>query len=371
MKTRSFYYLMVILAVNLPLFISSCQVSRYVFYNFADIKDYTKFPSRSLNNDSVKFVFPVAQKTKYPHTITFGKKVYPFNKFLEMNKTVAFLIIKNDTVQYERYFNGYEKTSIVPSFSMAKSVLSMLIGCAIADGYIGSVHDPVTKYIPELKKNGFEKVTIEHLLQMTSGLKFDESYFNPFGDAAAFYYGRNLRNKIKRLKLESDPGKKFQYKSGNSQILGLVLSNALKTKTISDYLQEKIWTPAGMEFQGSWSIDKKKNGLEKTFCCINARARDFARLGSLYLHEGNWNGKQLVPRQWVKQSVKIDTTGGSPWFYQYQWWLPTKEGDFMADGFLGQYIYVNPSKKLVIVRLGKKPGKANWKRIFVSIASGY
>lgn len=257
---------------------TSCQLGRFVFYNFADINDHKKFQSRPLSANEVPFLFQSTESGKFPKELN----GIPFGKYLEDNKTVAFLIIKNDTIQYEKYFKGYDKQSIVPSFSMAKSVTSILIGCAIDDGLIKSVDEPITNYIPELAKNGLEKVTIKHLLQMTSGIQFNESYVNPFGDAASFYYGLNLRKEIGKMKLKSEPGKTFEYISGNTQLLGLVLERSLKDKTITAYLQEKLWTPLGMEFDASWSIDRKKNGLEKTFCCLNARARDFAKIGRLY-----------------------------------------------------------------------------------------
>jgi CubicO group peptidase (beta-lactamase class C family) len=254
---------------------------------------------------------------------------------------------------------------------MAKSVTSILIGCAIDEGLIKSVDEPITNFIPELTKNGFDKVTIKHLLQMTSGIKFNESYINPFGDAASFYYGLNLRRSIEKMKLKSEPGKKFEYVSGNTQLLGLVLERSLNGKTITTYLQEKIWTPLEMEYDASWSIDRKKDGLEKTFCCLNARARDYAKIGRLYKNKGNWNGKQIVSQKWVEESTKLDLTEGSVKFYQYQWWLPTPNEDFMAEGILGQFVYVNPAKDLIIVRLGKSEGKANWWTIFKSLAKAY
>jgi CubicO group peptidase (beta-lactamase class C family) len=229
---------------------------------------------------------------------------------------------------------------------------------------------------------------------MTSGIKFNESYINPFGDAASFYYGLNLRKEIANMKLKTEPGKQFKYASGNTQILGLVLERSLKNKTITSYLQEKLWTPLGMEYDASWSIDKKEDGLEKTFCCINARARDFAKIGRLYLNNGNWNGKQIISQNWVEESTKVDTTNGGVVYYKYQWWLPTSldntlkenynlknsnkkklelstDKDFMAEGILGQFIYVNPTKKLIIIRLGKKEGKADWWKIFTSLAKIY
>jgi CubicO group peptidase (beta-lactamase class C family) len=345
----------------------SCKLARFVFYNFADINDHKKFPSRPLYAGAIPFNFQISKNEKFPKEINY----MPFDKYLEENNTVAFLIIKNDTIQYERYFKGYEKESIVPSFSMAKSVTSILIGCAIDEGLIKSIDEPITNYIPELKKNGFDKVTIKHLLQMTSGIKFSESYVNPFGEAASFYYGLNLRKEIEKMKLEREPGKKFEYASGNTQLLGLVLERSLKEKTITSYLQEKIWTPLEMEYDASWSIDRKNNGLEKTFCCLNARARDFAKIGRLYKNKGIWNGNQIVSQKWVEESTKLDTSEGSANFYQYQWWLPSPNEDFMAQGILGQYIYVNPTKDLIIVRLGKNEGKADWQTIFTSLANVY
>lgn len=372
MKINKRLFFRSIFILTITSLLNSCQLGRCIFYNFANITDYKIFPSRALTNDSIKYIFPSTINRITLPTITYNGKgdTLAFNNFLAFTKTVAFIIIKNDTIQYEKYLNGYDQTSIVPSFSMAKSVTSILIGCAIDDGLIKSVDEPITNYIPELKKNGLEKVTIKHLLQMTSGIKFNESYNNPFGDAATFYYGRNLRKAISHMKLKSEPGKEFEYISGNSELLGLVLERSLKNKSITEYLQEKLWRPLGMEYDASWSIDKNNNGLEKTFCCINARARDFAKIGRLYLNKGNWNGKQIVSQNWVKESTKIDSTNGSAWNYHYQWWLPSKNGDFLADGFLGQYIYVNPSKNLIIVRLGKKQ-VVDWGTLFTSLAKLY
>jgi len=342
--------------------LSACTLGRFVFYNFADINDHKKFPKRTLEKPETSFSFAKKANKQSP-------KIDSFEYTLETNKTVAFLIIKNDTITYENYFNKYDTASIVPSFSMAKSILSILVGCAIDEQLITSVDEPITNYIPELKKNGFEKVSIKHLLQMTSGLKFDEGYFNPFGHVATFYYGLNLRKNIKRLKLEKAPGKSTNYVSGNTQLLGLVLERALGDKTLTNYLQEKLWTPLGMEYDASWSIDRKKNGLEKTFCCINARARDFAKIGRLYLNEGNWEGQQIVSEEWVRESTKLDNSEGGYNGYQYQWWIPSANGDFMAEGILGQYIYVSPKKNLIIVRLGKNYGNVNWRNSFLSIAA--
>lgn len=368
MNKLKLYLIGVVIIISIVL--SSCKFGRFVIYNFADIKDYKKFPSRALVSNETKFKFYSTDIGKYPKSLKMGNKSdrVSLDKILEDNNTLAFLIIKNDTIQYEKYFKGYDQASIIPSFSMAKSVTSILIGCAIDDGLIKTIEEPITIYIPELEKNGFEKVTIKHLLQMTSSLNFSESYFNPFGEAASFYYGRNLKREISKLKLKGLPGQTFEYVSGNTQLLGLVLERALKGKTVTQYFQEKLWTPLEMEYDASWSIDKKNEGTEKTFCCINARARDFAKIGRLYLNKGNWNGKQIVSKEWVEESTKVDTTDGSVNEYQYQWWLTSTTGDFMAEGILGQYIYVDPSRNIVIVRMGKNHGNINWSDFFRLLA---
>lgn len=366
MKKPLFLLLFVFLCLQ------SCQLGRTLIYNFADIKDYKKFPSREIQTDSSKFIFSQAKNGKVPKFFTSIDSVkIPFDEFLSKNKTVAFLIIQDDSIHYEKYFKSYSRESIVPSFSMAKSVLSILIGMAIEDGYVSSVKDPVTNYIPDMKAEAFADIRIEHLLQMTSGIKFNESYLNPFGDAAAFYYGRNLIKKTKNLKVKNPPGTVFEYTSGSSQLLGLVLHNALPEDiSISEYLETKIWKPLGMHYNATWSIDQE-GGIEKTFCCLNARAIDFAKIGRLYLEEGNWNNRQLVKKSWVKKSIAIDSTYASPGFYQYQWWLPTPNGDFAAKGILGQFIYVNPNKNLIIVRLGKNHGDVDWMEVFISLAKAY
>lgn len=344
---------------------SSCTVSRFVYHNFADINDYKIFPYRKIKKDSLNtFRFKTTSNKEPFITLKDGSS---FDKFLEDHKTVAFLVIHNDTIKYEKYFNGYQKKSIVPSFSMAKSITSILIGCAIDDNYIKSIKEPVTNYLPDLKKEGFDKVTIENLLQMTSGLKFNESYLNPFGHAAKFYYGRNLEKSSLKLKLKHEPNNKTDYVSGNTQLLGLVLIKALKGKKISQYLEEKIWKQIGMEYDATWSIDKKKNGIEKTFCCVNARAIDFAKIGRLYLNKGDWNGNRIVSKNWVDNSTKLDSLKGGDLGYQYQWWIPNKKGDFMAEGILGQFIFVSPTENLIIVRLGKKYGRVNWTDTFEKI----
>lgn len=359
----------------LLLLASGCTMGRFVKWNFADRRDYRKFPSRPLEASPTPFHYPVAAQELGPRKVTENGKDVPLDTWLEDHKTVAFLVIRRDTILYERYFKGYDSTQVHPSFSMAKSVVSMLIGTAIADGLISDVQQPITDFIPELKANGFGAVTIEHVLQMTSGIDFKESYVNPFGTVAKFYYGRQLTKYTLDLKLKHPPGTKYEYVSGDTQLLGLLLERALRAKgdqrTVTQYLSDRLWTPLGMEHSSSWSIDHKGDGIEKAFCCINAPARDFAKLGSLYLKKGQWRGQQLVPQEWVETSTKAVTTNGGVSGYRYQWWLPSSDGDFHAEGILGQFIYVDPARELVIVRLGGAYGNVGWPRFFRTLAPFY
>ena len=184
-----------------------------------------------------------------------------------------------------------------------------------------------------------------------------------------------MRKSVKKMRRKTKGEKKFAYKRGNTQLLGAILEAAIQKKypekSISAYLQEKLWQPLGMEFAATWSLDSRKHKMEKTFCCLNACARDYAKIGQLYLQKGEWQGQQILPKSWIETSTKLDETDGAAWFYQYQWWLPTKDGDFYARGVLGQYIYVNPKKNLVIVRLGKGLGGLNWGGFFADLAKFY
>lgn len=355
------------------IYLDACKLGRFVYNNFSDITDYGIFPSRPLKKSEQPFHFPIATNPGIPEV----KDIFPgmswkdWSQALEESNTVAFLIIRNDSICLEQYANEYEASSTIASFSMAKSFISVLIGMAIEDGWIQSEEDLVVRYIPELKDNGFEHVTIRHLLQMTSGLDFNESYYSPFSEAADFYYGTRLRQAILNLKLKSPPGIQFEYTSGNTQLLGLVLERALQDKTVTQYLQEKIWTPLQMEYDASWSIDRKEGGIEKTFCCINARARDFAKLGRLLVRHGQWNEQVIIPPAWMSKIEGTDTREAGSVTYQYQFWKGSLGMDYMARGHLGQFIYVHPELALVIVRLGKDQGDVVWQQVFERIAVFY
>lgn len=370
MKTK----LKFICALAFILCLASCKIARFGYYQKSNITDHKIFPNREIAAPAETFEFHRRDRNievdSFTLTIPQKKDREPekvrisFEDYLIDNKTVAFLIIRNDTILYENYFKKYDEESIVNSFSMAKSFVSALIGCAIEDGYIESTSQPITDYLPELEDNGFDQITIDHLLDMRSGIKFNESYLNPFGEVASFYYGRNLRKQISKLELEITPGTTTNYRSVDTQLLGLLLERALKTMTVTEYLEERIWQPLGMEYDASWSIDKKKDGLEKTFCCLNARARDFAKFGRLYLNQGNWDGRQIVPESWVAESTSIDSTKGEDSYYNNQWWI-YEDGIYAAEGHLGQLISVHPENDMIFVRLGSKWGKtSSWTKVF-------
>jgi CubicO group peptidase (beta-lactamase class C family) len=359
---------------GLPLLLTllvGCTGGRMLVFNFSDIKDYKRFPSRELPKAAEPFQFGIqdpAYLQRKDIRITHEKRHERLDSLLLGSNTVGFLIIQHDTILYERYFQKYEQQSLVASFSMAKSYTSALVGCAIADGLIKSIEDPMVDYLPELKGKDLDGVKIRHLLQMTSGIHHVENYYNPFAGVARLYYGRHLHKQIGHLSKEMEPGHYFKYKSVNTQLLGEIVAR-VTGKSLTQYMNEKIWSQIGTEYPASWSIDQSNDGMEKAFSSINATARDFAKFGRLFLHKGSWNGKQLISKDWVEESTKVDAQEGSAWYYQYQWWLPSKNGDFMANGHLGQYIYVNPAKDLIVVRLGKNEGKVNWWEAFLEIAA--
>lgn len=277
--------------------------------------------------------------------------------------TIAYLIVQNDSITHEEYWEGFSDSSHTNSFSMAKTFVGILAGIAVGEGKIKSLDEPVGNYLPKFKEGDNSKLTIRHLLTMSSAVNFDENYANPFAYPAQGYYGTDLEKLSLGYDVTGEPGKVFEYRSGNTELLGLVLEKATG-KTISEYFSEKVWKSVGAAHPAFWSLDRE-NGREKAFCCFNSNAKDFARMGQLYLDSGRWNGKQLVPEEYVLNSIKpaplLEDDGTANDVYGYSWWfLPEHKGlknIFYARGILGQYIIVIPEKKMVIVRLGKKREK--------------
>jgi CubicO group peptidase (beta-lactamase class C family) len=351
-------------------------VYRVITRGDTTIYDYRRFPGRSLSASPNPFHFGIAQQDGImPGTIRLEDRGDAnLEDILASSRTLAFLVIQDDVILYERYLHGHSEAAISQVFSTSKSILSILIGAAIDDGLIGSVEDPVTAYVPELRGSGFEMVTIEDLLNMRSNLDYFEND-NPFGEHVIYNFTDRLEQEILGLRLLQTPDEQFRYKSGDNALLGLILDRALDDQTITQYTQERIWNPLGMEDGGVWGVDRP-DGLERTWCCLSLSARDLAKFGRLYLHGGNWDGTQIVSSGWVETS----TTRGAYqaqewpedlahiWNYKYQWWLVSADGDYSTLGKDGQYLYVHPEKNLIIVRLGEESGDLSWLQIFREIA---
>lgn len=380
-------------------------VRRVIVWNESDVGDYRyHFPQRPLEAAPEPFYFAdatdkTAAKARVAAQFEAILNVGDFDTFLEESQTQAFIVIQDDTVLYEAYTNGAQRDTLMTSFSVAKSFTSALIGIAINEGFIHSVDDPITDYLPELAERdpGFEAITIRHLLLMASGLVYKEirpGFFNS-DDILATHYPDQRQAALAFTHIEDPPGAYFRYNKYHPQLLGLILERATGI-AVTDYLQEKIWDPLGMEYPGSLSIDSEASGFEKMETGVNGRAIDYAKFGRLYLEGGNWQGIQVIPEDWVKSSTQVDlntyTADYYPdefgqeifdelnGYYKYMWYGFFQNGDatgdgydFMAEGDLGQFIYVSPHKKIIIVRNGEDWGipSSEWTKAFYQFATEF
>jgi CubicO group peptidase (beta-lactamase class C family) len=398
-------HLWLVIAVPFLSSVSGCASSwtdiRYLYRYFvwgsaqliSHVTDYERFPSHRIDNSpsAVRFI-PAGATYSLPTTVEFkdGDEVRKvvLDDLLRSSGTHAFILIRDDRLLYEGYFNGYRRDSICHSMSVAKSFTSALVGIAIDDGFIKSVDDPIVEYLPELKGTGFDVVTIRHLLTMGSGVKFVSNFF-PWDDEPLAYFHPDLRKLLlSHLRILEPPGRTFHYNSYNPELLGMILERVTH-RTPSEYLQEKIWKPLGMEYPANWSIDSEEDGFELMQSAINARAIDFAKFGLLFLNRGNWNGKQIISASWVDESTSRDPNDRRRWessfwetysawpemggYYKYFWWglsRPAGDYSFSAIGKYGQFIFVSPRNKVVIVRTGRNSGIGEflWPQVFHYIA---
>lgn len=324
-----------------------------VRYNFADIDDYKKFT----NNEVA-----VAVPQPWANAADYNKINYPdsLNALLEELESVGLLMIRDNQVVFEKYWQGYTDSSKSGSFSVAKSITSILIGVALKEGKIKSLEEPVGNYLPEFKEGEKAGVRIIDLLTMSSGTDWNESYWNLFSVTSEIYYGKDAYATAIGVKMKDKPGALHYYKSGDTQLLGLILEKATG-QSLSDYASEKLWKPLGAEHPALWSTDHT-DGHIKAYCCFNSNTRDFARIGKLMLDSGKWNGVAIIDSTYWSNSIKPcgipDQKGNVCDYYGYQWWIdPVNPEIFYARGILGQYIIVIPSKKMIIVRLGEKASK--------------
>lgn len=285
----------------------------------------------------------------------------------ESNGTIAYLIIKNDSIWFEKYYDGFNEASKTNSFSMAKSITSALLGKAIMDGYIKNLDQPLSDFYPEYD---YAKTTVGDLASMASGLDWVEKYTDPFCVTARANYDDDLAETILNQKVIKTPGIEFEYLSGSTALLGMVIQKATD-KPLAKYLSESFWKPLGAEHDALWQLDDEENRLAKAFTAISSNARDFARFGKLYKNHGKWNGQQLLDSAFVAKSIKPRFPKNP--VYGYGWWLKTIKDKhfFMMRGHLGQYVIVEPNDNIIIVRLGHSKGNDKQVGQFTSDISTY
>jgi len=307
--------------------------------------------------------FPAMEKLFPGHVVKAGGKVLPLpagkplaipegaiaDAMTDLN-IAGMIVVQDGKVRLERYARGYGSEGRWTSFSVAKSFTSTLVGAAIRDGYIASIDDPVTKYIPDLAGGGYDGVTVRQLLTMTSGVKWNEDYTDPKSDVARMFSEEVPAGEdptvayMKKLPRDTAPGTKWVYKTGETNLIGVLVERATK-KTLADYLSEKVWKPWGMERDAFWMVNP--GGHEVSGCCLSVSLRDYARMGMFAMA----GGKGVVPDGWFAKATTSqipqgtgDEDGGG---YGYQWWV-LPGGRYAAIGIFGQSIMVDPAKKLVI-----------------------
>ncbi len=344
----------------------------------SDVSDYKIFSERMIEKSGTPFVYAKEEDPSIGG-IAVGdpNRAQSLDAFVESTKTTSFLIVKNDKIVYEKYANGYDENSINTSFSMAKSVVSLLIGKAIEEGYIQSVYQPISDFIQEFSDEEIGKTTIEDLLLMRSEIVYDEDKFLWFGDDSLTYWHNDLRKlALSHTELTEKYQGRFHYNNYHPLLLGIVLERATGV-TVSEFFGREIWRKIGAEYDASWSLDYE-GGFEKMESGINFRAKDFLKIGSMVLHGGFWNGEQIVDGDWLKKSTlcafPIDAGEYAGTFlegrnigYQYMWYsTPSNDSsgyDIVAWGKSDQILYISPSSGFVILRTGKADGGvSDWVR---------
>jgi CubicO group peptidase (beta-lactamase class C family) len=359
--------------------------AQFPFSSRAD--DYRHYGYHTIDKAPVAYQFAPGGRDAVPERVEYtdGDDVKPIalSELLRSTGTHAFIVIRDDQVLYEDYFNGYARDSLCTAWSLSKSVISALVGIAIYERYIKSLDDPITNYLPELKERGFAAITIRNLLTMGSGIEYRIAFF-PWDEFVLAGYYPNIRELLlSDLKIMEPPGQSFHYNNFNAELIGMILERTTGRRP-SQYLQEKIWKPIGMEYPATWSIDGEPDGFELTPILLNARAIDLAKFGRLYLNHGNWDGKEIVPQNWVVDSTVRDPNDHRPWetfsrwqdnggYYKYFWWgISRGKNDYgyMGIGTYGQFIFVSPRTKVVIVRTADEDGidPRHWREVFQNIA---
>jgi len=307
---------------------------------------------------------PASTPQPWPQGARYGKLALTADqeKTLHELYSVGFAVFQHDSLIFEQYWNGWDADSVSNSFSVAKSYISLLTGIAMKEGRIKSVFQPVGDFIPAYKEGCHAKINLYHLLTMSTGLDWSESGANPFSDNAMGYYGSNVRELSLNQPCREEPGKAFDYISGSTQIMAEVIEAAYG-QPLDALVREKIWGPLGCEHEAYWGKDTE-DGDFKAFCCLYATARDFGRIGQLYLDSGMWKGQQIIDREFWKASITpaaITDKGAPNKRYGYFWWLAEQDGKpiWYCRGFHGEYVVVLPDEDLVFVRTGMKREEVN------------
>ena len=311
-------------------------------YNSASIGDAKYFDTREVPAASTHWDWPIHQQYNQ------DKLSERLTQTLEETESVAFLIVRNDSIIQEYYWDGYSDSSRSNSFSMAKSIVTMLAQIAIQKGIFTSWQQPVKEILPSITGDHANELQLWHLSSMSSGLLWDEHYTSPFTVTAKAYYGDDLENLVLQLPIVDKPGQAFNYQSGSTQLLAMAIMKATG-KPLATLASEWLWVPLQAKNDALWHLDYE-GGMELAYCCFNTNARDFARFGKLMVHQGNWNGTQILDSSFVSLATK----GTLVDYYGYSFWIDPDRGTpvFAQHGILGQYIISIPEKSLVVVRLG-------------------
>jgi hypothetical protein len=336
-------------------------VEQYEYFNrLAEI-----FPHHVIKASSAPYAFPRGTASELPAQYAYQGQQRDTKVFLQETDTTALLVLYDGRIVYENYWLTGGPDTHWMSMSVGKSFVSALVGIAVAEGRIQSIEDPITRYVPELSGSAYDGVRIKDVLQMSSGARWNEDYSDPDSDVIrylhAFGSGGSLDQFTTTLVRQREPGTYNYYNSTDTQALGMLLVRATG-QSLAAYAQEKLWEPLGMERDAYWITDDQ--GMEMAAGGLQVVARDYAKLGQLYLQGGRWQGRQIVPAAWVHDSVTPDAPhvmpGHDPAYplgYGYQWWVPQgDEGEFSAIGVYNQFVYVNPTRKLVIVKLSANSG---------------
>ena len=336
--------ILLLYAFNIEYLIKGVRTIYLTGNNTAFISDYEYFDNREIINSNPE-PWPI-HKNFNQFTETEELKVLN-----EQRETKSFLVIKNDSIVFEKYYDGYDENSLSNSFSVAKSIVVSLMGKAIMEGKIKGLDQPVSDYFDEYKEGLASELTVGNLASMSSGMKWNEKYYSVINITSESYFTDDLRSVILRQKIIDKPGQSFRYSSGDTQLLAMVIEKATGT-TLSDYLSEKFWKPMGAENNALWQLDSDNYGMEKAYCCIASTARDFARFGKLYINNGKWGNEIILDSSFVELATK-PVFDSSP-YYGYGWWLYNFEGKkvFTMNGHRGQFVISFPEENIIIVRQG-------------------